>query len=399
MQWRSLKYERKAGLIMGMVHTFTRGLLAVGLTGLVSSFAMGQTGSSSSPTAGKTGAATAPAAEADAGNDKAFNTLAQETSIKRSINKHGNVVEEVTVSTTSRRAMNAALHAIIKERFKVGGQDLTVIRVRLPETMTMTADPRGQDFIFNPAEKSEAGPNKEITVYYPLVGFELSVEVRRIVGAEGPADFFGDTNIVRRDIMLKPSTTPGEGLQLGLLMKSVSRADLSDTSKLEKFRDSDNNSRVFGFSAVDSIAVQQCSRREGSGVLGTSSHMITSNLADFANFVQTSMPKHFDTTGTRSTVGLDHAIWGSAAKAIAVKTLMVQDPSLEAAAARKMVEERFVGYVLSSSIPEAPLIDDAGNVGGKDLDFRVGAKLSMSASSHTAALHGEERAALIVILK
>jgi hypothetical protein len=117
----------------------------------------------------------------------------------------------------------------------------------------MTADPRGQDFIFNPAEKSEAGPNKEITVYYPLVGFELSVEVRRIVGAEGPADFFGDTNIVRRDIMLKPSTTPGEGLQLGILMKSVSRADLSDTSKLEKFFNCEENGRVWVFSAVDTV--------------------------------------------------------------------------------------------------------------------------------------------------
>lgn len=383
---------------MGMVHTFTRGLLAVAVTSLVSSFAMGQAGSSSSPTAGKTGAATAPAAEADAANDKAFNTLAQETSIKRSINKHGNVVEEATVSTTSRRAMNAALHAIIKERFKVGGQDLTVIRVRLPETMTMTADPRGQDFIFNPAEKSEAGPNKEITVYYPLVGFGLSVEVRRIVGAEGPADFFGDTNIVRRDIMLKPSSTPGEGLQLGLLMKSVSRADLSDTSKLEEFRDCDDNSRVFGFSAVDSIAVQQCSRREGSGVLGTSSQLVT-NLADFANFVQTSMPKHFATNGTRSTVGLDHAIWGSAAKAIAVKTLMVQDPSLEAAAARKMVEERFVGYVLQTAMPEEPLIAGGIDLDSSELKYQGRNSISIRADQSSALIRTPERQNLFLMLR
>ena len=384
---------------MGMVHTLTRGLLAVGLTGLVSSFAMGQTGSSSSPTAGKTGAATAAAAEADAANDKAFNTLAQETSIKRSINKHGNVVEEATVSTTSRRAMNAALHAIIKERFKVGGQDLTVIRVRLPETMTMTADPRGQDFIFNPAEKSEAGPNKEITVYYPLVGFELSVEVRRIVGAEGPADFFGDTNIVRRDIVLKPSTTPGEGLQLGLLMKSVSRADLSDDKKVKSFFSRSDSGRVFAFSAVDSIAVQQCSRREGSGVLGSNSHMVTSNLADFANFVQTSMPKHFDTTGTRSTVGLDHAIWGSAAKAIAVKTLMVQDPSLEAAAARKMVEERFVGYVLQTAMPKEPLNAAGIDVNAPDLKFTVREPITISAEQSSAVIDTPEKQNLFVMLR
>ncbi|MFN7884335.1 MAG: hypothetical protein ACK5Q4_02590, partial [Phycisphaerae bacterium] len=288
---------------------------------------------------------------------------------------------------------------IIKERFKVGGQDLTVIRVRLPETMTMTADPRGQDFIFNPAEKSEAGPNKEITVYYPLVGFELSVEVRRIVGAEGPADFFGDTNIVRRDIVLKPSTTPGEGLQLGLLMKSVSRADLSDTSKLEKFRDSDNDSRVFGFSAVDSIAVQQCSRREGSGVLGTSSHMITSNLADFANFVQTSMPKHFDTQGTAPTIGLDHAIWGSAAKAIAVKTLMVQDPSLEAAAARKMVEERFVGYVLQTAMPEEPLIAGGIDLDSSELKYQGRNSVSIRADQSSALIRTPERQNLFLMLR
>ena len=384
---------------MGMVHTLTRGLLAVGLTGLVSSFAMGQTGSSSSPTTGKTGAATARAAEADAGNDKAFNTLAQETSIKRSINKHGNVVEETTVSTTSRRAMNAALHAIIKERFKVGGQDLTVIRVRLPETMTMTADPRGQDFIFNPAEKSEAGPSKEITVYYPLVGFELSVEVRRIVGAEGPADFFGDTNIVRRDIMLKPSTTPGEGLQLGLLMKSVSRADLSDDKKVKSFFSRSDSSRVFGFSAVDSIAVQQCSRREGSGVLGTNSHMVTSNLADFANFVQTSMPKHFDTRGTAPTVGLDHAIWGSAAKAIAVKTLMVQDPSLEAAAARKMVEERFVGYVLQTAMPEEPLIAGGIDLDSSELKYREKMSVFIDAAPSSATISIPSRQNMFLVLR
>ncbi|MFN7613736.1 MAG: hypothetical protein ACK5P8_00935 [Phycisphaerae bacterium] len=204
---------------------------------------------------------------------------------------------------------------------------------------------------------------------------------------------------MRRDIVLKPSTTPGEGLQLGLLMKSVSRADLSDDKKVKSFFSRSDSGRVFAFSAVDSIAVQQCSRREGSGVLGSNSHMVTSNLADFANFVQTSMPKHFDTQGTAPTIGLDHAIWGSAAKAIAVKTLMVQDPSLEAAAARKMVEERFVGYVLQTAMPEEPLIAGGIDLDSSELKYQGRNSVSIRADQSSALIRTPERQNLFLMLR
>ena len=388
---------------MGMVHTFTRGLLAVAVTSLVSSFAMGQTGSSSSPTAGKTGAATAPAAEADAANDKAFNTLAQETSIKRSINKHGNVVEEATVSANDKDAMERALAAVVKQRFGLAGTELSIVEATLPSEMTLVARADGQDFILNPAEKSEKGPNKEITVYYPLTDFSLTIRMREVTAADASVGKYLDN----RNLVLDGKTVPsseiaGEGLQLGLLMKSVSRADLSDDEKLRKFFRREENGRVWGFSAVDTVPVQQFTRKEGSGVLGTNSHMVTSNLADFANFVQTSMPKHFATTGPRSTVGLDHAIWGSAAKAIAVKTLMVQDPSLEAAAAKKIVEERFVGYVLSEAIPEEALTSlptFASDRAKERYSLNVGPLFSADREASNAKLKSRPGTKLYVVLK
>lgn len=379
-----------------MMHGFMRTLLVVGFTSLASHMAAAQpstTPAHTAPQAAPAAAATTPA-QADP-----CATLTQDTSIVRSINKHGNIVEEPTVSTTSRKAMNAAISAVIDQRLKAGGKDLTVIRVRLPETMTMTADPRGQDFILNPSEKSEAGPNKEITVYYPLTGFELPVEVRKVNTSTGPVDYFGDSNLVRRDMVLKPSTTPGEGLQLGMHMKSVSRADLSDNDKLRKFFRCEENGRVCGFSAVDTVPVQQCSRKEGSGVLGNSSYMVTSNLADFANFVQTSMPKHFDFAGTRSTVGLDHAIWGSAAKAIAVETLMQQDPNLSAAAAKKWVDERFVGYVLQPAIPEEPLIAAGINLDSSELAFREKMSVFIEASPGSSKISTPPRQNMFLILR
>jgi hypothetical protein len=134
-------------------------------------------------------------------------------------------------------------------------------------------------------------------------------------------------------------------------------------------------------------------------VLGTNGHMVTSNLADVANFVQTSMPKHFATTGTRSTWGLDHAIWGSAAKAIAVKTLMVQDPSLEAAAARKMVEERFVGYVLQTAMPEEPLIAGGIDLDSSELKYQGRNSVSIRADQSSALIRTPERQNLFLMLR
>jgi hypothetical protein len=174
---------------------------------------------------------------------------------------------------------------------------------------------------------------------------------------------------------------------------------LSDTKKLKEFRDCDDDSRVCGFSAVDTVPVQQCSRKEGSGVLGTSSHMITSNLADFANFVQTSMPKHFDVTGTHTTVGLDHAIWGSAAKAIAVETLMQQDPNLSAAAAKEWVDERFVGYVLQTAIPEEPLIAAGINLDSSELKYQGRNSVSIRADQASAMIRTPEKQNLFLILR
>ncbi len=379
-----------------MMHGFMRTLLVVGFTSLASHMAAAQpstTPAHTAPQAAPAAATTTPA-QADP-----CATLTQDTSIVRSINKHGNVVEEPTVSTTSRKAMNAAISAVIDQRLKAGGKDLTVIRVRLPETMTMTADPRGQDFILNPSEKSEAGPNKEITVYYPLTGFELPVEVRKVNTSTGPVDYFGDSNLVRRDMVLKPSTTPGEGLQLGIHMKSVSRADLSNNEKLEKFFfESANDSRVCGFSAVDTVPVQQCSHPRGSGVLGTNSHMVQ-DMADTANYVQTSMPKHLDMERSRVTVYLDHAIWGSAAKAIAVETLMQQDPNLSAAAAKKWVDERFVGYVLQTAIPEEPLIAAGINLDSSELAFRGKMSVFIDASPGSSKISTPPRQNVFLILR
>jgi hypothetical protein len=379
-----------------MMHGFMRTLLVVGFTSLASHMAAAQP----STTPAHTTPQTAPAAVATTpAQADPCATLTQDTSIVRSINKYGNVDEEPTVSTTSRRAMNAALDAMLKNRFKVDGQNLTIIQVSLPETMTMTADPRGQDFILNPAERSEAGPNKEITVYYPLTGFTLPVKVRRVEkSADGTVDYLADTNVVREDIELNPSTTPQKGLQLGIHMKSVSRADLSNNQKLNKFFDCDDNSRVCGFSAVDTVPVQQCSHPRGSGVLGTNSHMVQ-DMADTANYVQTSMPKHLDMERSRVTVDLDHAIWGSAAKAIAVETLRQQNKDLSAAEAKKMVDERFVGYVLSNSIPINSLSTQGIDVDSKQLMFDGISTYKITSSPTSSVFWGQKMQRMYIVIR